>query len=62
MKKNRLKNYYPSIWVCDCDNNCEIDECLKNCTRMKSSIEDLVNNCDEIVNTSIDCINKSVKH
>ena len=60
IQKNRLKKDYLSICVCECDNGCEIDKCSKNCTRMKSSIDDLVNKCDKIVNASIDCIDKNV--
>ena len=37
----------PSMCACECDNHCEISECLKDCTCTKRLIDDLVVMCDE---------------
>ena len=41
----------PRTYAWECDKDCEIDVYLKNCSSMKSLIDDLVITCDEVVVT-----------
>ena len=41
----------PSICASECDKDCDIDEYLKGCTRIKSLDNNLLITCDETVDT-----------
>ena len=41
----------PSTCACECDKHCEIDKYLKNCTCVKSIIDDLLVTCDKTEDT-----------
>lgn len=68
-KKRAIKGYIceedcvwnPSAYCCENDKECKIDECLNNCTCMKSVFYNLVITCeDKRVNASTGLFDKKV--
>lgn len=53
----------PSICACECNKNCKIGKCFKDCVCRKSLVDDLVITCNQIVDTPettpIESVNKN---